>query len=342
MIDKIIEKTLIIPVADSWEDKLTDLDVYQIWNHNEQINKTYRKIYGYDKTGSDKNKFVAKWFEKKYGKTALVPVDPDCPWRGNSATPEFGEWLSKTHDELVKVYNDKAKAESAKLYKKTYDDRLEDFRDYLGEFFNKIAEAVSSWKNIIKWTKRVVGLIVTAVLLTATYFVVNFVGKGILWLIDNWDWKVVETIGIVLAGILVIVGIGWVLSKFFAYIAAKGTSLWYIKVLYSFSYWCLWMPIKVIFWYFLWKLVIVNLSYFIAAGAKGFWFGVLGFLGIFGEYFGASYTDYCPEARWEGEAVPVEPVIPVTPVVEPVVTPVAPVVEPVVTPVAPVADPSTN
>ena len=151
VIDKIIEKTLIIPVADSWEDKLTDLDVYQIWNHNEQINKTYRKIYGYDKTGSDKNKFVAKWFEKKYGKTALVPVDPDCPWRGNSATPEFGEWLSKTHDELVKVYNDKAKAESAKLYKKTYDDRLEDFRDYLGEFFNKIAEAVSSWKNIIKW-----------------------------------------------------------------------------------------------------------------------------------------------------------------------------------------------
>ena len=82
------------------------------------------------------------------------------------------------------------------------------------------------------------------------------------------------------------------------------------------------MPVKVIFYYFLWKLIIVNLAYLITAGAKGFWFGVLGFLGIFGEYFGASYTDYCPEARWDGETPVVEPVVEpvVTPAVEPVIS----------------------
>jgi len=133
VIDKIIEQTLIIPVADSWEEKLTDLDVYQIWNHNEQINKTYRKIYGYDKTGADKNKFVADWFLKKYGKPAMTPVDPDNLWKGYNSTPEFGDWILKNNEELAKAYREKTKEEASKSYKKSYDERLEDFRDYVGE-----------------------------------------------------------------------------------------------------------------------------------------------------------------------------------------------------------------
>ena len=42
--ENIVSKTMVEPVAKSWEDKLTDLDVYQIWRHNAELNRLYQKF----------------------------------------------------------------------------------------------------------------------------------------------------------------------------------------------------------------------------------------------------------------------------------------------------------
>ena len=299
-VDNIVTKTLIEPAAKSWEDSLTDQDAFQIWQHNEEINKTYRKVFGYDKGGYDKDRFVEKWFEKRYGKTTRLNTSRER----DGYTPEFNNWINQQAEEWSKYCEEASKERAAKPYVPTYEDRLETVRDSFGDFFSRIGEAVSSWKNIIKWTKRVTGALVTGVLLVMTYFVVSYLGRGILWLIDNWDWQVAATGAIGLGIIGTIALLVWLFSKWVNYMVVKGTKLWYVKVLYSFTYWCFWTPLKLFFYNFLWQLVIVNLAYLIAAGAKGGWKGVLGFLGIFGEYFGASYTDYCPGIRWEGVKYP--------------------------------------
>ena len=53
-----------------------------------------------------------------------------------------------------------------------------------------------------------------------------------------------------------------------------------------------------IFYRLIWQFILVNLWFFIVMAAKLVWGMILGFFGIFGEYFGASYSDYCPEMKW--------------------------------------------
>jgi hypothetical protein len=311
-IENIVEKTMVEPAAKAWEDKLVDLDVYQIWMHHEELNKLYRKFHGYEKGGYSKDVFVAKWFETKKG----VPAYKVSQLNYREASPEFSNWIAEQHEVYSKICQEEETAKRNQPYVPTYDEKLENFRDNVGDFFGKVSNTVASWKNIIKWTKRVTGALVTGVLLTVTYFVVNFLGKGILWLVDHWNWTVVLDAGIGIAILGTIAFLGWLFSKLVTYMANRGTDLWYIKVAYSFLFWCVWTPLKFILYTFLWQLVIVNLSYLIAAGAKGFWKGLIGFLGIFGEYFGASYTDYCPGIRWEGVSYPEDaPVIMDSPVV---------------------------
>lgn len=332
-IEDLMDKAIITPAADSWADKLSDIDAYQIWNHHREINTTYRKVYEYEKGGYEKDRFVRNWYEKKYGFKAFKE---NATYWSQEFTPEFTTWLENSR----LAYTKWAEEERARIEREnaepSYSDKLEDFRDNVGEFFGKVSAEVASWKNIIAWTKRIVGAIVTGLLLIVTYFIVNIASKGILWLVDHWDWKVVLGTVCVLAAIALFVGFLWLINKLYDYITAKGTSIWWVKVISSFLYWCVWMPVRFIFYTVLWQLVIVNLAFFVVAGSKAAWFGILGFLGIFGEYAGASYTDYCPGVSWvENQEV-------VTPVNN-VVTPVAPEVvpDPEVAPVAPV-DPSTG
>jgi len=295
---------MILPTANSWVDSLSDFDLYQIYSHEKSINKSYVTAFGeyddyYEKRMVDRTDFVIEQWEKRYNTKAYT--DESNRWN-RKFTKEFIAWEQEQLEAWAEYGKTQAEAESEKFEKsRKYEDMMEVFRDRVHSKLTSIKEYFSSWKTIIKWTKRFVGLVVTSVLLAATYFVVNFIGAGVLWLVEHWDWQHVIAVGLFLAIATLIVVMFYLLRSWVIYMRSKGTALWYVKVLYWIVTIIAW-PLKIIFYRLLWQTILVNGWFFIVSAAKGFWRMILGFFGIFGEYFGASYTDYCPGIEWEENA----------------------------------------
>jgi len=290
-LSNILESALLVPVAKSWEENLTDLDVFYLWNWDKELNKYFEAVHKKD-GGVSQPEFVNTWWEKKYG---------EAPVKGGKASEKFQAWILEMSNKAGEVQDaERKKNEEKYLKKEERDEKLERFRNGMDSFFDRIGNEFRSWKNLIKWTKRVMGLIITSLGLLATFFVVNFMGRGILWIVANWNWTIFFGVIIGLAVIAFLVFMVYVVGLLLKYLEAKGRKLWAINILY---YLCLGiaLPFKWIFYNFLWRIILVNLWYLIKKGAIGFWDGFLGFLGIFGEYFGASYTDYCPGIDWEEE-----------------------------------------
>jgi len=293
-IENFVLTSLVTPQADNWYNNLSDLDAYRIWLDGD-IPKKYKRVYGDEDNYVYSCEFVYKWFEEKY----QTPANEE----GEYYSEEFRSWKDKTKKEyadlMLKINN---KREEKQFEKEEYEEKMEKVREKVDNFFTKIGDAVSSWKNIIKWTKRFVGLIVTLLGLAVTYFIVNFSARGILWVIENWNWAVAGPIfGWVLVALVAIgalVGITYVLSNWFEYMKEHGTSLWYVRFLYAVARVFVW-PFKIIFYRLLLQTIIVNFAYLVVKVVKAVWKSILGFFGIFGEYFGASYTDYCPGIEWK-------------------------------------------
>lgn len=294
--------SMIIPSAESWESKLDDLDVWQIFNHDMKIKKVYAKAFGDKYAGVNRDDFVFKWWEKKYNKKAFTNTNSyKSRYNSSKFSKAFQNWIDENHEKMQEVWKEQSEKERDKRKQKVqYEEKISKFRNGIDRTIDRVKNTVNSWKNIIKWTKRVVGFLVTLLGLVATYFVVNFVGKGILWIVEHWDWSVVMWIGIVFAGIGVFALIVYLMKAWINYMNDKGTSLWYVKVAYLVAMTIFW-PFKVIFYHFIYQLLLVNIWFLLVKGAKLIWGSFLGFLGIFGEYFGASYTDYCPGIEWEEE-----------------------------------------
>jgi hypothetical protein len=305
-IDKAVQNfvygSMVVPAAQSWESKLSDLDVFQIFIHEMHIKKIYKKAFGDEDAFLDRDTFVFDWWEKKYNKKAFRNSDEHrSKYNSEGFSKDFEKWIAEYEEVMEEIYSKNSEEEIAKMEKKVqYEEKISKFRDTVDNFIGKIGKSISSWKNIIKWTKRTVGLLITFLGLVATYFVVNFLSKGVLWLVEHWNWQVVLGIG---AGILVvglIVLIVYLMRTWIAYMTNKGTSLWYVKIAYFLAMAIVW-PLKVIFYHFIFQLLLVNIWFLLVKGAKLIWGSFLGFLGIFGEYFGASYSDYCPGIEWEEE-----------------------------------------
>jgi hypothetical protein len=288
-LNNIADSLITEPSATKWENSLTDYDVWQIWKRDKKISKSYLKHNKEEYLLP--TEFVSRWWEKKYGKNPSKDGGYHYLFPENTIF-EFQEWEKAQAQEAI---NRRQKS----LEELEYEERLENFRESVSDFFIGVKTQVNSWKNIIKWTKRVVGALVTGFLLFVSYFVINFMSKGILYMIDNWNWHLFFNLLIGIGIAIFIVVFFLLLSKFIDYLKELGTDIWYVKGLRWFCYWVLWMPFKVIFYYFFWQIILVNLAFFIWGGLKAIWKGLLGFFGIFGEYFNASYTDYCMEARWE-------------------------------------------
>ncbi|MHA1677864.1 MAG: hypothetical protein ACTSW3_03665 [Promethearchaeota archaeon] len=297
VIDEFIAKTWITPACISYEEKLSDLDLYQIMQWGKKIKRMYASFNDIDNYYTSNRKEAAyKIWEKRYEKKVMINENPNYHY--GTYTKDFLKWIN----EQEKAYDELFKADMIKKQNKVqYEEKLKEVRSVLDNWFNGLRESMRSWNNIIKWTKRIVGLIVTAILFVATYFIVNFLGRGILWLIEHWDWYIVGIGGLVLAGFVAGVGLVSLFRIWILYVQEKGMTLWYIKAIYWPLYICVWWPIKIVFYYLLWQLLALNLWYFIKKGAQLIWGSFLGFLGIFGEYFGASYTDYCPGIEWDEE-----------------------------------------
>ncbi len=294
----LMDKYLIIPAADAWGDKLTDLDAWQILSWDYEIKKIYRTVYGDDDNFMNKEKFVYDWWRKEHKKKVFKNEKEGQTY--GDYTKAFDDWYETCRVEANRITEEARAAKEAEQAKKqNYENKMRKFRNNTDAFFENLRDKVQSWKTIIRWTKRTLGLIVTLAGLVGLYFVVNFAGRGVLWLIDSWDWHTAGVAGITLAGLGTLVGICWLLSLWMKYVEAKGAlNIWYIKILYYLTA-IVWWPLKLVFYRFLWQLVCVNGWFFIKRAARMVWRSILGFLGIFGEYFGASYSDYCPGIDWD-------------------------------------------
>jgi hypothetical protein len=211
--------------------------------------------------------------------------------------------------------------------KKVWDARMKPIENGIGNLFASIGKVFVSiyntikftgdWKVLIRRTKQVVGAVITLAILVATYFLVNFIAYGIIAFVDfsiaNWEiYAILAGIG-VFAGIVYIVGVvlgSWIQNIVNNY--QRGRKVWYIEPLiylwYGIKYvglgiayavvYVLWIPVKFIFYTFLWKVVLVNVGLFIWRVLCSLAKGLANSTGVFGEYFGASYSDYCPGIEW--------------------------------------------
>lgn len=205
--------------------------------------------------------------------------------------------------------NNKKQARERKIIKK-----MDNFFSGIFKPFRVAKESFTfeTTGQVIKATKRFVGLIITAVLLAATFFIVHGLTWVTLQLVHYWCWA-----GIMYWSMLIIVSIIFTIlfigSIYFIDEKVKDAKklyknnelkLWYAIPMYigigfvlTVKY-VIWYPIYFIFVAFLWKFVVVSLIFGIF---KGFFKGIVNFLGIFGEYFGAEYSSYCPGIEWEEE-----------------------------------------
>jgi hypothetical protein len=302
-ITDMMDRLIIIPSAQKWEDGLTELDVYQILQWDKSIQKFYQKVhYGNDGYCS-KEKFAYNWFRDTYNKPVFEKdqLGEDGPYKTSGIyTQDYMDWLDARQKEMEAISKDMSLIEAERARKKAeYEENLRKFRNGMDNAGDRIKETVLSWKGVIKWTKRIVGIIVTAALLVATYFVVNYASRGVLWIVENWSWFIFLVVLLIAATCAATVLLLYLIKMLVTYIESKGAmNIWYIKGLYYLAK-GIYLPFRWVFYDFLWKWVLVNVWYLIKRGARLVWGSLLGFLGIFGEYFGASYTDYCPGIDWE-------------------------------------------
>ena len=187
--------------------------------------------------------------------------------------------------------------EEAALIKK----REKSFSRNLEKWYDNFISNFRSWQSLILWTKRFVGLVITLIGLTITFFIVNFAGSGALWLVDNWVWSTFYSMLITIGIISLLICLAVAMVFWVDHIKENGLRLWYARMIYYPIYYVIYIPGKFFFYDFLFLAVGVNVVYFAISSARLIWNGLLGFLGIFGEYFGASYSDYCPGIEWSKE-----------------------------------------
>ena len=227
---------------------------------------------------------------------------------------------------------DRKEAELARIrYQKREERRRksEEFWRPFNEKMEKIGNAISSamtfdYKKspIIKRTKQFIGFVVSMIVLAFTVFAVIAISwfltaiiDGLAFAIANWWLYIIYfLVGLALAAVLI--GIGYVIFNWMQSIIQKykmGKKVWYVDgLLYVTAYpvkyfilgllylvyYLIWTPVKFIFYDVIYEYLLVPGGRFVWGLMKAFGGIVLGSIGIFGEYFGASKKDYCPGIEW--------------------------------------------
>jgi len=203
-----------------------------------------------------------------------------------------------------------------------WDAKMQPFRTWRKEtaawFRNTFTVQRGRRNMIVKRTKQFVGAVVTLVILAATFIVVNYVSLALMVAADAiiaGGWKIL--LGFVAAAAVVgICYLLWILISSWGQAVVnkyrRGKKVWYIEP-FIYLVWLpikylalaiafivakiLWIPIKFIFYTCIWGVIAWcgrGLGrMFLSLGR-----GIVGSTGIFGEYFGASYSDFCPGLEW--------------------------------------------
>lgn len=321
-------------MVNTWIAGLDDEAAYEIYNEgryssNVKMPQTAKIFFD----NSD-DSFFEFFLSKKYKN--LDKADPDYSAKRVEIREKWTEWradVQKRRDAQSEISRQKAdeksrreaiQAEKRAVSKAKWDARVDpiiDGLDEIGDWFKKTFTVQRGRVNmIVKRTKQFVGMLVTLVILAATYFAVNYIALGLMvaadWSIAHWA----IFLGIALGG--VVIGIGYL---FYILISSwgqavvnkyrRGKKVWYIEpfiyvVWFPLKYiaiaiaflavWVIFYPLKFIFYTLLFRWFFKPIGLFLAKLAVGLVKGIGSSSGIFGEYFGASYSDYCPGIEWTG------------------------------------------
>jgi len=293
--ENFIMKYIILPGVKNWEENLSDFKAYCIYTYEDTIRKSYQNILiennnenllGYA-SNYKSILIIYKWWEKKYNEKAFTK-------KGSIKieTNKFIEWKNKMRQEYDDIIRQK------QIDKKQANIKSVTIKNNVDNFINNITDIVNSWKFIIKWTKRVVGLLITIGGLILTYYVINILSKGSLWIIEHWDWQIFFIIICSIIFGLLLILIFNLLTSWIKLINEKGRKLWYINLIYWPLYILIYWPLRIIIYYLIFKLIVKNLVNVVISGSILFWRSFMSILGIFGKYGNANYSEYCPGIEW--------------------------------------------
>ena len=323
-------------MVNSWIAGLDDEDAYNMyWDDGRgggsKMPKTAKIFFN-----NSENGFFDFFLSKKYKDLSIDDPNYDAKreeikakwkvWREDldeKRTAQRKETQEKNAKrDALKREHDRKRKES----KERWDVKMQPMRDWITNtsiWFRKTFTVERGRRNmIVKRTKQFVGAVVTLVILTATFFVVNYVSLGLMvatdWCIANWQIFACLVILAVVVGILYLLYVlitSWgqaVVNKY-----NHGKKVWYIEPLiylvwYPVKYaaiaiaflavYIIWTPIRFILYFLLFKWfakpVGLFIGLFIGRVFVNLCKGLVGSTGIFGEYFGASYSDYCPGLEW--------------------------------------------
>lgn len=323
----VLKQLVIAWLAGLDDEAAYELDYNGSYSSYTKMPKTAKMFF--DESDED---FFSFFLSKKYN--VSDKNDPKYIETQNKIRERWEKWredLEKRRDEQYKVntqkeeerrkqkaFHDRKRAESQAKWDARMKPINEGF-DNIGTWFKKTFTVERGRRNmIVKRTKQFVGAVVTLVILGATFFAVNYIALALMvaadWCIANWQIFVGMGIAGVAFGILYLLYVlisSWgqaIVNKY-----RRGKKVWYIEPL-IYLVWLplkylamaiafifvkiIWEIIKFLFYTLLFKWFLKPIGLFIAKISVGLFKGIIGSTGIFGEYFGASYSDFCPGLEW--------------------------------------------
>ncbi|MCK9575527.1 MAG: hypothetical protein WC979_02160 [Candidatus Pacearchaeota archaeon] len=248
--------------------------------------------------------------------------------------PEYREKLAAMF-EKIKIEREELKKQKNSAYnliraakqerERKRDERREKIQTKLnavGDIFKPIGKSlkdtftfeVKNFNQVVKLTKQFVGLVVTIAVAIGLSYLGQLLTWGVLSLVSVWNGAavlaVLITVGKILGyGIAGGLPVGLLLYSIRALIIKavnqwekKGNVPLYAKPFLWFGHgviaiwdYVLFPVIYFIFVTLIWKIICLSLVWGIV---KGLGVALIKFTGIFGEYFGSSYTDMCPGVSW--------------------------------------------
>ncbi len=322
-------------LVNSWIAGLDDEAAYEMYyngGHGEaKMPKTARIFFDKQNKYHSDDEFFNHFLSKKY--KDINKDDPEYEakrheiqdkwkiWRDDldkrRAAQREKESIREGEQRRKRAIHDKKRLEANARWDARMDPIMTWFGDTGRWFRNTFTVERGRVNQIVKRTKQFVGVIVTLGILTGTFFLVNIIARTLM-VVANWciaNWKIFAAIVVILiaAGIIYLL---WILVSSWGQALVnkyrRGKKVWYIEpfiylVWYPVKYialsitflavYVLWTPIRFIFYTCIWSV----LKWL----AQGLWRAISSFgraigssSGIFGEYFGESYSDYCPGLEW--------------------------------------------
>jgi predicted HicB family RNase H-like nuclease len=277
------------------------------------------------------NDFFGLFLAKKY---KIDENDPKYVEKQEEIKAKWKAWREKC-DKKREEQRKRTRERETKRYEKQkiHDQKREEVRlrwetrmkpinegfDNFSNWFYKTFTVERGRRNmIVKRTKQFVGLIVTLIILTATFFAVNYIALVLMVIADFCisNWIIFVVIGFVVIGCGILYLLYVLISSWGQNIVnryKRGKKVWYIESLiylvwYPVKYLAIviafivtkiiWLILKIIFYTLIFKYFVKPISLFVAKLVVGLVKSIGSSSGIFGEYFGASYSDYCPGIEW--------------------------------------------